>query len=343
MSQRVSHESDRDDAVERLLSASLRRSRAIGQTPPAEGCIDAEAAAAWMDGRLTGAERASFERHAASCPRCLDVVVALARTSPSPAIAQPSWRLSRIGWVVPVAGAAAAVVLWLAVPSSRPTGVGEQSSPAAAPSQPIPSSAPAPPAAGQASREGGKAKRNDDKGGTVAERRAEPEAGFDANTTGRDGVRLRDAPSDSRESVLASRDRLEDGAAPAASFASARPAVNAAKALVEIRSPDPSFRWRLAAAGFVDRSVDGGAAWQRQSTGVTVELVAGASPGPAVCWVVGRSGTVLLSTDGTQWQQAAAPASVDLVSVEATDARAAAVTAADGRTFRTTDGGRTWR
>jgi len=71
-------------------------------------------------------------------------------------------------------------------------------------------------------------------------------------------------------------------------------------------------------------------------------LAAGASPGGRVCWLVGRSGAVLVTTDGTRFSRVSAPAPVDFVSVSATDARNATVAAADGRRFRTTDQGATW-
>jgi hypothetical protein len=311
--------------------------------PPVLGeCIDAEGAAAWTEGRLTGVKRASFERHGASCPRCLDLVVALARTSPPPEVAKPWWRLSRIGWLVPLTGAAAAVVLWLVVPPSGPTVMKEPSAPAAAENQPAFSAEPASPASRPSVTE--QPTREDEKAGTAPRLRARPKAAApEVDTTGPGAARLQDAPPGSRESAQASQDRPADRAAPATSFASPRATAKATGAAVEIRSPDPSVRWRFAGAEFVERSVDGGATWQRQPTGVTARIVAGSSPGPAVCWAVGRSGTVLLSTDGMRWQQVASPASVDLVSVDATDAKAAAVTAADGRVFRTTDGGRTWR
>jgi hypothetical protein len=111
----------------------------------------------------------------------------------------------------------------------------------------------------------------------------------------------------------------------------------------EIVSPDRSSRWRPGPAGSVEYSSDGGSSWQTLSTGVSSELTAGASPSSSVCWLVGRGGTVLLSTDGRRFQRAAFPAGVDLVSVSATDARTATVTTADGRRFSTADGGLTWR
>jgi photosystem II stability/assembly factor-like uncharacterized protein len=58
--------------------------------------------------------------------------------------------------------------------------------------------------------------------------------------------------------------------------------------------------------------------------------------------VVGRAGTVLLTTDGRRFRRIPFPASADLVSVRATDARSATVVGTDGRTFTTADGGATW-
>jgi photosystem II stability/assembly factor-like uncharacterized protein len=73
-----------------------------------------------------------------------------------------------------------------------------------------------------------------------------------------------------------------------------------------------------------------------------VTLTAGASPTPSVCWLVGPAGTVLLSTDGRSWQRLAFPEAANLVAVTATDDKTASVTASDGRTFSTTDGGLMW-
>ena len=75
---------------------------------------------------------------------------------------------------------------------------------------------------------------------------------------------------------------------------------------------------------------------------MTVMLTAGASPAPSICWLVGRQGIVLLSTDGRTWRRVAFPETADLSSVRATDDKSATVNTSDGRAFRTTDGGRTW-
>ena len=82
------------------------------------------------------------------------------------------------------------------------------------------------------------------------------------------------------------------------------------------------------------------------ATGVTpVDLenvTSGASPGRGVSWLVGQGGLVLVSTDGRRFTRAVPPAAAPLTRVQAVDASTASVQAADGRAWRTVDGGRTW-
>jgi hypothetical protein len=111
---------------------------------------------------------------------------------------------------------------------------------------------------------------------------------------------------------------------------------------VEIVSPEPAFRWRLLAPGTIQRSTDGGVTWQPQAAPAGSVLTAGSSPARAVCWIVGRAGAVVLSTDGTTWQLRPFPEAVNLAAVRAIDAKNATVTTSDGRQFSTADGGATW-
>lgn len=103
-------------------------------------------------------------------------------------------------------------------------------------------------------------------------------------------------------------------------------------------------RWRLrgSSTAAVERSSDGGTTWLPVPIPVTPLLAGGSAPANTVCWLAGRAGTVLLSTDGTTFRQVTKPVDADLVSVRATDARSATVRTADGRTFMTIDGGVTW-
>jgi photosystem II stability/assembly factor-like uncharacterized protein len=83
--------------------------------------------------------------------------------------------------------------------------------------------------------------------------------------------------------------------------------------------------------------------WANHHTGENdLTLTAGAAPSSNVCWLVGRSGAILLTTDGRAWRRITFIETADLTAVTSPDARTATVTTADGRQFGTTDGGRTW-
>ena len=123
-------------------------------------------------------------------------------------------------------------------------------------------------------------------------------------------------------------------------------------AVSDIRSPQADYRWRIVPPAGIQRSVDGGVTWsvvdpvpakdaaaQRSSE---IVLTSGASPSRDVCWIVGRAGMVLLTTDGATWQRRPIPEAADLSTVRAVDARSATVTTTDGRQFVTADGGVTW-
>jgi hypothetical protein len=111
---------------------------------------------------------------------------------------------------------------------------------------------------------------------------------------------------------------------------------------IDIVSPDARRRWRLAGP-VVERSTDGGSTWSTVFTLAGAELTGGAAPSGSTCWVIGRRGVVLRSTDGRTFSLVTAPAMTDLSAVNATDTRSASVLTIDGRTFSTTDGGATWR
>jgi photosystem II stability/assembly factor-like uncharacterized protein len=122
----------------------------------------------------------------------------------------------------------------------------------------------------------------------------------------------------------------------------ARPAAPELKfSVVEVQSPDPAIRWRIAGVS-VERSTDGGSSWEPQSTGTALPLLAGSAPASVVCWLVGRGGTVVVTSDGRTWRRLAFPVTSDLISVAASDASSATVTTVDGRAFRTIDAGATW-
>lgn len=139
--------------------------------------------------------------------------------------------------------------------------------------------------------------------------------------------------------------------APAKELAAGRGGANLVVSTLEIRSPDSAYRWRILPPGGIQRSTDGGTTWAvvdplsaaaRAGNPTPTVLTAGYAPARDICWIVGRAGAVLLSTDGATWQRRTFPESVDLTGVRASSATNAIVTTADGRQFVTTDGGATW-
>jgi hypothetical protein len=143
-------------------------------------------------------------------------------------------------------------------------------------------------------------------------------------------------------STAASRDAVGRGGATAgfadAAFGYRRDAGN-----FDVVAPDSSARWRVVEGRTVQRSLDAGATWANQySAADGVTLTAGAAPSSTVCWLVGRGGAIVLTTDGKVWQRVKFQEPVDLTAVISTDARTATVTTANGRRFVTTDSGRSW-
>lgn len=113
--------------------------------------------------------------------------------------------------------------------------------------------------------------------------------------------------------------------------------------LTVISAPGGRVQWRAGARGMIERSTDAGRNWTPQSSGVSADLLAGSAPAEQVCWVVGRQGTILLTTDGRNWARIAAPAVADFSGIAASDAgRATVWGAAGGQRYTTEDGGRHW-
>ncbi|MCL6566081.1 MAG: hypothetical protein K6U09_06625 [Acidobacteriia bacterium] len=98
----------------------------------------------------------------------------------------------------------------------------------------------------------------------------------------------------------------------------------------------------MGSRGRIEFSRDGGQSWELQRSEVSVDLLAAHAPSDSICWVVGRDGTVLRTTDARTWQKLNFPARADLVRVLARDDRVAFVFAANGLTFATQDGGYSW-
>src|SRR5688500_17826314 len=103
---------DNEREQDAWLGNTLRRTTATA----ADGCLDAETLAAWADGGLNAQAAAAVELHASNCSRCMAVLATLERTAPVAPVAD-AWTLARVfRWVAPLAAAATAVAIWVAVP-----------------------------------------------------------------------------------------------------------------------------------------------------------------------------------------------------------------------------------
>lgn len=105
----------------------------------------------------------------------------------------------------------------------------------------------------------------------------------------------------------------------------------------------PATRWRVLPDGRIERSTSGGSSWEPTGSATFPGLIAGAAPSNTVCWIVGRSGLVLRTTDGLTFSRVPFPEAADLLTITAVDARQATVTTATGNTYTTTDGGVSWQ
>jgi putative zinc finger protein len=284
-------------------------------------CLDAETLAAWFDGGLSGAALEDVQSHVATCARCQALLGAMGRTrvavpAPQPE-RNPRWWLA---WTVPAAAAATALVIWIAVP--RQTNVALNPSPSAElqkqeaspqstlPPAPAQAESTAPAAAPATPARQTRAKAD----AVAAPPAATPQTANDA---------LQQAPAPLNEAVT-----VRSAAAPAAAERREAERQGAAAGQLQAR------------AAFANNLC--GPMWPAPPSDVAAQVTAGSSPSTAVCWIVGRAGTILRSTDQRTWQRLTFLLTVDLTSVTATDAQSASIVTADGRTFLTVDGGVTW-
>jgi hypothetical protein len=325
-------------------------------------CIDGERLAAWADGGLRPAEAATVEQHLSECARCQALLAVFVRTTPEAPVTESLWHRWRLAWLVPVATAATAVALWVSIPRNqtaptlptaqtvaRENAAPAQETPAAAADAMKEAAAPAAPTAPLARRDAAKlesrAAEAEESQQARARQAAEPTVALEAP------ARLPEADqADQRTADTQATGRLVAPAPPAAAAgAPAAPSERSERAFAareivaqfQVISPDPATRWRVI-GGQVERSTTGGTRWEPTIFPEATTLTAGASPAPSICWFVGRTGAVYVTTDGLRFTRVPFPERTDFVSIRPTDGRRATVITIDGRTFSTEDQGTTW-
>jgi hypothetical protein len=298
-------------------------------------CPDAETLAAWSDHGLTPVEQRQVDAHVAGCARCLAYVAAMAKSDPiaaHPPVREWSWLNWR--WIVPATAMLTAFGLWVAARPNQPA-ANAVNAPAAVAEPLAKAQQPASPPADAQAAAPVQAPQLRDRAATREDARAEAKDASPIVTAPPPAA----APA---EPLAAAPSALNETVATRALAAPMAMRQADAIATTEIVSSDRAIRWRIRGLT-IERSTDAGTTWTPQPTGARAPFTAGASPAPDVCWLVGRAGTVLVTTDGQTWNPVAFPETIDLVQVSATSAASATVTTSDARRFTTDDGGKTWK
>lgn len=322
---------DRDRSVENVLRHVLSDG---ASSQKQSTCPDAETIAAWQEGTLGTAAASAMERHVADCPRCRALMAAFIQTAPATTVVESMWRRWHLGWAVPLATAATAAALWIAVPrnTSLPDQFAESrtvSVDAVAPAAPAATPPPAAPSA-LTQTQSLQTER-----ALVRREKIEPASAGEAAAK---------RVEDQRAALAALAARLEAEKRRDANNAAPRVATAALRevALPDIVAPGSTARWRIVGGQRIERASGSTAEWVPTTIDASDLLTAGAAPSATVCWIVGRRGAVYVTTDGLRFMRVPFPEMSDLVAVTATDERTATVSSADGRSWTTTDQGRMW-
>ncbi|HUO04372.1 MAG TPA: zf-HC2 domain-containing protein [Candidatus Binataceae bacterium] len=353
----------------------LRRAMVAQPGAATRDCPDAGIFAAYYDRALSAGERERLDAHFADCARCQAQLAAIARADDGAAVrATPIFGWLR-GWRIAIPALAAAAVLLVVVQSMRTPGIVSQGVQLAAnedlerraaplePEAPA-ASAPAAPAAAPAlpaapSLASDEIAVNQPMSATShglvgANRLAEEKGALSREALGGAApapqLMAKQAVNEREMDALKSKavpPQEPAGGASSSVLAQTRAATKRAEAFTRpppfaaIQPPDRSKSWIIGQHGLVLLR-DSNSRIHIVGTGVTADLLAGASSSATVCWIVGRGGTIVRTIDGENWSAVVSPVKDDLTAVSATSANDAVITTADGKSFATTDGGASW-
>ncbi len=330
-------------------------------------CLDAEMMAAWIDGGLPDDARLAVERHVADCARCQAVMAAIVRTTPGEAREDaPAPTRRWLGWLVPAAAAAAALVVWMVVPrapdQATPTQMTARAEPPLSPpaTRDLVDQVPPPAEMAKSTAPPAELDRTTTSREALTTMPQANEAQRERRAEAADAVARRADTVAAAEAASAPAVQPSAVSPPAAAPAPTPPAAGAGSSALReearaarrqyatsrplvpgIASPDGTVFWRFYGST-IERSNDS-VFWDTVFTGPGLTLTAGSAPAATVCWIVGRQGVVLRAIDGKTFVRVMSPSQSDLLVVRASDAQSASVTTIDGRTFETADGGTTWK
>jgi hypothetical protein len=343
------------------IDAILKRAFVAPENSGGRDCPDAAVLASWFDRSLTVEEFSRIDAHVTSCARCQSMLAAIARAEEAMTPEAPArgfrWMLD-VRLLAP-AFAGIVAILFVARAFRKPellSSAGEQlalSEPQAAhpiarqgripePQEPVPPAsevASAPRERFQSSHPGRQSSASEGARppGALSAEALLPSTPHLPATAAQSGLRMSAQSLAGKGAPAPKRNTPEVASAPNA----VEPLSFSAPGTIAVDTPDRSFTWLIGSSGRIfKRKGDG--PLRSQSSGVSADLLAGDALSSQVCWVVGRSGTVLRTIDGQHWTVLPAPTTGDLSEVQAQSADSAIVSTEDGRGYLTNDGGKTW-
>jgi hypothetical protein len=333
------------------FEAALKRELQSATHSNAVDCPRSDVLAAYYDRALSRAERAGIDAHLTSCARCQSMMASIARADDSD---RTLGGMRGIFWItrllapVAVVGVVMAVAIGVSTRRQRTPEVIALASPAGpprfeaedrvAPHAEVASQPPAP----VAPQTGGLLKFRQPQQLAREEKKTEkPASSSDRNSAALQAeTSSAIAPS---QNAPAEPARAVGGPAAAVSGATSATRMMAkAPQTNQIASPDGSVAWQFGSGGAISRSGNS-RPWLPLHSGVTTDLLAASAPSNDVCWMVGKSGTIVRTLDGgAHWQIIKPPSRDEFAAISATDSNNAIVVAANGQRFVTHDGGVTW-
>lgn len=328
----------RTDPIDAILSRALAAAPGDGAHERLRAdCPDAVLIAGWYDRSLEHTAATRVEEHLAGCARCRTIVAALARADDSAPAAYPrGWRwIFSPRFAVPVLTGAVAILAVAVVfveHGRAPIEVAQvqvaqiSQVPRAAKALEVPRAAAnlAPSTASESAQ-------------TLVMNQSAPQA-HAGRSAGGGAISSSYARLPRMESAAGEPRAATTGGVSRTMIANA-PGLPAGT--IEIAAPDRSS-WAIGGGGAIFH-INAEGAVRSQSSGVTADLTAGAAVSARVCWIVGKAGTILRTTDGgSHWSQLTSPAAGNLRAIIASSADDAMVTDASGNRYLTADAGVTW-
>ena len=333
------------------FEAAIKRELQNTARAEAHDCPAPDVLAAYYDRSLSRSERAGVDAHLMSCARCQSMMAAIARADdsesslPARETLRGFFQVARIAAPIALIGATLALLVGMRTRKHPAPEVVALASPAAELHAQFAERAvaPAPLAASEQAASTLRMPllaRKEFEPQQLAKAAKAPRGADSFNAAAPEsGAPAAQAPAAASAPAIVAGNETE---MTSSAMSGGAAGTSAAPMLNRIASPDSAMMWQFGSGGVIMRSQNSGS-WVPLHSGITSDLLAASAPSTDVCWVVGKSATVLRTVDrGAHWQIVTPPSREDFTMVTASDSNNATVIASNGSHYITHDGGVTW-